>query len=398
MLELNRKVKINWEQSLLDPYDAVRRFQVQCSAVQCVWNFFREKLLLRLDPRFGGYLTAADAYAWACYQPLMEDRKSKGDARTYREPPLVTFNSDVSPWSLSRQSRYDVEGDETGATQEDLFRRVYESLPIPIIGIPWQSEGFLPGMAALAHETGHVVDHDFRMNAVVASKVAAATARSKLAPAWSDHWWKEVFADLFACWVAGPSFVWALANAVPESPNVVALKKRPSGGDPKTWGKYPPGTLRILLNLAALEWLDFPMDAGKIRKYWMDDYPKDAMCEFAGDAGVVVKTVYEYARIPQRLRYPATQENFVFASVFTGNGKIPDGQQYDGRAVVGAASRASRELADAAKLERGCRYLTEFMAKRPPGQLAGEGSGPLQDLKTDELLDLLIEPAVSPEE
>jgi hypothetical protein len=254
-------------------------------------------------------------------------------------------------------------------------------------------------MAALAHETGHVVDYDFRMNAAVAPKVAAATAKSELAPAWSEHWSKEVFADLFACWVAGPSFVWALANAVPETPDVVALKKRPSRGDPKTWGKYPPGTLRILLNLAALEWLDFKADAGKIRKYWTDDYPKDAMGAFVGDVDVVVKTVYEAAGLPQKLRYPAAQENFLFASVFSGDGKIPEGQHYDARVVVGAASRASRESADATKLDRGCRYLTEFMAKRPPGQLyTAVASGPLQALKTEELLDLLIDPAVSLEE
>jgi hypothetical protein len=402
MLDLNEKVKTRWKQSTLDPYDAVRDAQKQCSAVHSVWNFFREKLVLRLDERLGEYLKAADAYAWACYEPLMNDRRAKKQKRTYREPPLVTFNSDVSPWALSRESRYDVESDETGANQADIFRRVYEALPIPIIGIPWQSEGFLPGMAALAHETGHVVDFDFGMKDAVAPRLAAAMAQSVLQPAWSEHWWKEVFADLFACWTAGPSFVWVLANAVPESPALVEIKKRPSGNDPKQWGKYPPGTLRILLNCAALEWLGFAGQAEPILKFWTSAYKKHAMGDFEGDVKTVVQTVYDNARLPEDLKYrkltDANQEYFAASSVFDGDRCIPEGEHYDVRALVGAASNASREGKDAALLERGYRRLVDFMSKRPPGQLDGEEvRAEPQELRTQDLFDLLIEPGVNPE-
>jgi hypothetical protein len=395
MIELNDKVKADWKASKLKPFDAVRVAQAQCAAVHSVWNYFREKLVLRLDDRFGTYLRAADAYTWSCYEPLMKDRLEKKEKRTYREPPLVAFNSDVSPWALSRQSRYDVEPDDTGANRAEVFRRVYEALPIPVIGIPWQSEGFLPGMAALAHETGHVVDFDFGMKDAVAASVKAALGQSALAVAWSDHWWKEVFADLFACWTAGPSFVWALADVVPESPDMVAIKKRPSGESPQTWGRYPPGTLRILLNLAALEWLGFADDAARIRAYWIADYPKHAMGDFESDVKKVAEAVYKAARLPDDLRYKKLVDNgqewTAGKHAFEDDEDIPKDATFDPRALAGAASKASRESDDAELLARGCQRLVKFMSCRPPGQLdeQQQNAAP-QVLKTQELFDLLI--------
>jgi len=393
MLDLNEKVKATWKASPHDPYIAVRSAQDQCAAVHSIWNFFREKLVLRQDPRFGEYLKAADAYAWACYQPMVKDRQAKPGDRTWREPPLVAFNSDVSPWALSRQSRYDDELSESGRKSEGMFQQVWAALPIPIIGIPWQSDGLLPGMAAVAHETGHIADFDFKMKAAIAPSVAKAMKNSALAPAWSDHWWKEVFADLFACWFAGPSFVWALADVVPESPSTVKTKKRPSG-PPTNWGSYPPGTLRMLLNLAALRQIGFSSDADAIYNYWTADYPSHAMTEFENDAAMVAQTVYASGELPEDVRYDKlnTAQWQAFNYVFDNDVEIPRDEVIDARALVGAASKASREVNDSQKLARGFKRLAQFMSKRPPGQLDAQLLEPTpQPLKTQELFDLMVQ-------
>ena len=59
MLGLNRKVRDSWENAKGEPFDAIRIAQARCSGVHTIWNFFREKLILRLDLRFGPYLKAA---------------------------------------------------------------------------------------------------------------------------------------------------------------------------------------------------------------------------------------------------------------------------------------------------------------------------------------------------
>src|SRR6516162_6944460 len=69
MLELNEKVKEDWKSS--EEFTTIERARLRCAAVQTVWNYFREKFLLRLDGLLGRYLKAADAYAWACYEPMV---------------------------------------------------------------------------------------------------------------------------------------------------------------------------------------------------------------------------------------------------------------------------------------------------------------------------------------
>jgi len=235
MLALNDKVKADWKGS--PDFAAIQKASLRCATVQTVWNFFREKLVLRHDDYFGPHLKAADAYAWACYEPLINARRATHPEEPYREPPLVTFHSDVSPWALSRQSRYDTDAEVNGATNDQVFEQVCSALPIPVLGIPWHSARFLPNLAVLAHETGHVVEADFALASPLENALIDGLKDSALCEGWSRHWRKEVFADLFACYAAGPSFVWILADSLPESPTTVAAKKRPAiVGEPQ-WGK-----------------------------------------------------------------------------------------------------------------------------------------------------------------
>ena len=58
-------------------------------AVQAVWDYFRSKLVLRAQEPFATFLQAADAFAWACYAPMLARYGRQGIDR--REPPLVAL-------------------------------------------------------------------------------------------------------------------------------------------------------------------------------------------------------------------------------------------------------------------------------------------------------------------
>jgi hypothetical protein len=392
MLALNEKVKGDWNSSC--EFQAIQRAQIRCAAVQTVWNYFREKLLLRLDSHLGRYLKAADAYAWACYEPMIVAQRAKTPEQPYREPPLVTFHSEVSPWALSRQSRYDTEQDPTGVTGEKAFEQVRSALPIPLLGIPWHTTLFLPKLAVLAHETGHVVESDFGLEQSVERELKCALKKSELCDGWSRYWRKEIFADLFACYAAGPSFVWALADSLPESPATVSLKKRPSGlGDDK-WGKYPPPTLRILLNTGALKELGFTEEAEDIATYWKGDYTTHAMQAFENDLEPVVQAVFRGAALPSDLKYNALAQQETRAhKTISLDSILPLNEAYNPRALVAVACAVHRKpLPNVSTKTAWQRLQDHIVNSRPPGLLdkQAERAKAFVPTKTTELAELIF--------
>ena len=120
MIALNEKVKNEWGGS--NDFVAIQKAQRDCGAVQTVWNYFREKLLMRSDAQLGTYLRAADAYVWACYEPVLRQwRKGKQDP-PLREPPLVAFNTELAVGPVEAGQRTPL-GDTSGATAELALRR-----------------------------------------------------------------------------------------------------------------------------------------------------------------------------------------------------------------------------------------------------------------------------------
>jgi len=388
MRALNDKVTSAWNNA--GDFAAIQKAQLNCAAVHTVWNFFREKLVLRADRRLGDYLRAADAYVWSCYEPVLANRRAANPGQPFREPPLVTFDTEQSPWALSRQGMYVLDGDRSGVTKSGLFEQTLSAMPIALVGIPWTSTGRLPHLVTLAHESGHVVESDFELAAVVELALARATAASALCEGWSHHWRKEVFADLFACYVAGPAFVWALADSIPDSPDVVKTRKRPSGSN---WGKYPPATLRMHLNLCALRHLGYP--GTEISAYWQAEYAEHAMAEFESDVELVVPAFYEAAGLPPTLNYQnlVQDERRALRVAVELNNDLPVTARYDPRALVGAASQL-RRVKGADAEAAWTRLQNHIVSSRPAGQLAGERDRPVDGhapwLRTDEIGDILF--------
>jgi hypothetical protein len=333
-----------------------------------VWNYFREKLLLRLDPSMGPFLRAADAYIWSCYEPVLRAQRAANPTQPFREPPLVTFDADVSPWAQSRRtpSEAATHGSSSGIDDEI-------PMPIAVLGIPWSMLERLPNLASLAHETGHIIETDFGLVAPLQAALLEATKNSALNEGWSQHWRKEVFADLFACFAAGPSAVWTLTEAIPEAPFQVETRKRPSDIESaQRWGKYPPATLRVLMNLCALRKLGYAEDAGRIEQYWKADYPKHAMAAYESDVNLVVEAVYGASRLPEELDWNRTTKYYAMVRGDVVGSDLDVSQVYDPRmlvAIAGDLYRAQRGENVSAAWQR---LQTHIVKSRPPGILAGQ--------------------------
>jgi hypothetical protein len=394
MVALNNKVRDAWNGS--GDFVAIQKAQRDCAAVHTIWNFFREKLLVRSDSHLGSYLRAADAYVWACYEPVLVDRRAADPKRPFREPPLVTFDTELSAWALSREQPFEPEGDKTGATRAGVFVKALNAMPIAVLGIPWYTSELLPNLAILAHETGHVVDADFDLEKPLENALRAALPASALCEGWSVHWRKEVFADLFACYAAGPAFVWTLADSIPDSPEKVKTRRRPSGAE---WGPYPPATLRILLNLCALRQLGYAGDADTIEQYWAGDYPEHAMSEYEADLKPVVQAVYAAAKLPGSLDYArperAKEERGAYRRAVELDSDLDLNERYNPRSLVGAASAVHRRSpAGVDKLVVWGRLQDHMVRARPPGVLAEQqqrvAPGAATPLRTEELTELLF--------
>jgi hypothetical protein len=392
MLALNKRVREAWNGS--GEFVAIQKAQRDCAAVHTVWNFFRQKLLMRSDRQLGSYLRAADAYVWACYEPVLIDRRAREKSQPFREPPLVTFDSDLSAWALSREQELEPQDDKTGATRGALFVKALSAMPIAVLGIPWYTSELLPNLATLAHETGHVIDSDFGLEGALQSALATALETSRLRDGWSTHWRREVFADLFACYAAGPAFVWALADSIPDSPDRVKSLQRPSNDE---WGLYPPATLRILLNLEALRHLGHAAEADRIKTYWTADYTEHAMTAYVADLKPVVTTVYATAALPEVLNYAGlTQEQGrIFRQAVTLDRALNLTDPYNPRSLVGAASQVHRSAKPGVDKAVVWQRLQQHMVDaRPPGLLDSQRtrttSGAGVPLRTEELAELIF--------
>lgn len=265
--------------------------QKEILAVHRIWDFFRSKLALRGVERFGEYLKAADELAWECYLPAMEKiARHHIPSEEIKQPPLVFFNGGANPYSMARKLAFWPERVLRDEITKAKFLKILESLPVPLIGIPWFQIRHLPDALSIGHEVGHIVMSDLRLTDRVKELLEAGMksgdVHEKRRGAWRA-WLNEIFADLYGTLAAGPAFVESLINNL-------AGDKITVTGDCRTrsaWGKYPPAFLRVLLNLEALRAQDFRDESERLKRYWEDTYDSHAMREFEPDVFFVVKAL-----------------------------------------------------------------------------------------------------------
>lgn len=213
-----------------------------------VWEFLRAKLGQRLDDDLAEPLRIADGFAWDCFKPIAD--------RAFKEPPLVFLNGGYSPYMLPRKHEFQAEMAVDVPVERRVVSVLTAELPFPVIGIPWYQVSAPWELPVLAHEVGHVIEGDLKLDLEGAMRGAVPQGSPRLAD-WI-RWSGEVFADYFGCVAVGPAFVSSLAG-------FLAGAAMNSGS-----GVYPPNELRFALNLGFLA----PEKAQELEKRWKDELPQ----------------------------------------------------------------------------------------------------------------------------
>jgi len=243
-----------------------------------IWDYFRSKIALRATPEFRRFLAVADDFAWSCYEPAI--RKTGAERR---EPPLVFFNADPSPFAMRRDAAYEIPG---GQFKPGVARELLRALPVPVVGIPWFQINHLPDLLIVAHEIGHHVEDDLGLSPQLDQAVDAAAISAGHRELWRG-WIGETFADIYGALSAGSAYALALLNFL------IADRRRiteTSAVSPL----YPPPYLRLRITIAAVaERRELANDLVEAWSAWKQAFPTHAMAGFDDDCPLIVSAILE---------------------------------------------------------------------------------------------------------
>jgi hypothetical protein len=243
----------------LKPEGDSKRFLEQAATVvneiiraQGVWDFYREKLQLRFSPDFKTPLRVADAVAWDCYHPVLDQAADLDilPRSQLREPPLCYYWAGFTPQTWAR-----------GSEPNDLRDRQGASLktPIPVIALPWDHAENLWESLSIPHEVGHDLEADLRLHEPLLQALDGALRDGKTPEERIQRWkgWKaETLADLVALQLVGPSYTDMLMHLLLLPPaDVTAFEPDP----------HPTPYLRVLMNVAYIRQLISGDDPAQVR-------------------------------------------------------------------------------------------------------------------------------------
>lgn len=214
-----------------------------------VWDAFRSRLGQRQEESFRDGLAAADEIAWTCRMPIAASREDDG-GNLPKEPALVYLSGMRSPVAMQRYTGFNPEF-VPGEALDKPSTALLQCLPVPLIGMPWHEIFHAPGMVAIAHEAGHVIETDFSLTADLDLAIARAVGDAEFAKRWKN-WRAEIFADHFAVRHCGPAFAGMLGDVLRRFPGAPAKS-------------YPPHPIRMELCLVLLEKMGLEAEASAAR-------------------------------------------------------------------------------------------------------------------------------------
>ena len=275
------------DETSAEPFKSCDKINRLLIGAHRVWAYFRSKLALREVDWLADDLKCADELAWECYRPAREKAAAVGSIPKdgLKEPPLVFFSNDASPFAQARHSVFEPEL----INEQGDVKRLGEALlllPIAVIGVPWFQVDHLPMAVVVAHEVGHAVEHDFKLEKPLADAFAALNVPGDRKPAWSS-WRDELFADAYGVLCTGPAYVQALMDFVAADPTLVQQERLE---DPK-WGRYPNRFLRMLVNFRLLAQIGIANPT--LEKVWQDTYQFHLMQPFEADLPAVVSALLD---------------------------------------------------------------------------------------------------------
>jgi len=231
---------------------------------------------------FAPALAAHDAIAVSCYDSV---RLSSPDL--FRGPllkPVSYMEHGFSPATMRR-----------GVV---LNRLLGEPNPFPLIRIPWDRES--PWQAVFLHEVAHNLQADLGIwqenRRAVVQRALGSVGQPLLARIYG-RWHKEIFADLAAILLGGPSAAWGMASFLAH-PATRVLSFRPASA-------HPTAYLRVFLLAEMLQRMGFGGEATRLRRVWSDLYGSQAPGRIppwlvGSAAGLIPQIVDEIAFQPRR--------------------------------------------------------------------------------------------------
>ncbi len=270
----------------------IERLERRILAALQIWDSYRAKWALRVEPGLRLTLNLIDDLAWLAYRPAHERALASGQLAPERArlPPLVYTNPRWSPFARSREQGYELDEDSGVLHQVDDFEPYLRCMPVPLIGIPWTLAAHLPDAVFVGHEVGHLVEDDLALDTELRAVIQAALAGADEThrQAWSRHWRSEVFADIWGVLCCGPAYALTLAELLHGAPGA-ASEVQPD--DVGRWGAYPTRALRLGVLVQALCVLAFDSDAQAMQARWLAACPQHAMPEFDADVAPVVQAL-----------------------------------------------------------------------------------------------------------
>jgi hypothetical protein len=249
-----------------------------------LWSYFRDKLLLRRADNLRRYLSAADEFAWACFEPLCKKRLEVSGNMIWKSPPLIFLGRENSPFVYPRN--WSLDGQIPDVTDE-VFNELVKCAPMSVVSLPFYQATHLPETLVLAHEMGHVIEMDLGLSAALNATLENVSS-NELTDAHKTTWkqWRvEAFADIFGATVARAGFCRALANFLATDHHAVVNEEISASA-------YPTIYLRVLLALEVLRDNDghLPPEASALESEWRDYYGSTHKCQdYEIDLKIIVK-------------------------------------------------------------------------------------------------------------
>ncbi|WP_315761677.1 MULTISPECIES: hypothetical protein [unclassified Bradyrhizobium] len=205
------------------------------ASAQRAWDFFRRKFDQRKSDRFRKRLRVADIIAIDCYDAAIGAAKARGwiEADDVREPPLTYLSPELSPMTWARGTR------PNDGQSEEL---VGNTLPIPVVEVPYDQTANVWEFLSISHEVGHEIDADLKLLPNIKANLKNIFETSQIPKdrrlRWQG-WASEIFPDLLALHFSGPAFAYMLRNVlILPADQVIQIV----AGDP-----HPNHYIRVLL-------------------------------------------------------------------------------------------------------------------------------------------------------
>ena len=146
-----------------------------------------------------------------------------------------------------------------------LARLLGDSLPFPIIRIPWDRDK--PWQAVFLHEVSHNLQADLKVWEDTQESVHRRLLDNRFPPtvvATVGRWHKEIFADLAALLLGGPAMAFGMAEFLAH-PSDKVMTYRPGAA-------HPTGYIRVLILAEMLRRMGFRRDGETLSRIWRTLY------------------------------------------------------------------------------------------------------------------------------